>query len=296
MKKILISAVIAVLLSSGIIFAQDVNFGTPAQQTVKIKIAENGDAHVTHVVDSNTVTQHLEFLSDDFTNLVVTDEHGGDAQYAQASAAKAGVVIFPTKDKVLVDYDIAGAVKQRSGLWTWDYRYEADTAFYLPESVKLFYVNNSIVDLGKLQGFMCHGCQVMLEYELQPTTITKQVQWEDKKFDVKLITLADISSFELDQENKKLRFDITDANKFVTLIIPKALLWNPYEVTIDDKKILDQERSIDSENVLLHIKPNQTGTVEISGVSVVPEFPLAAILVLSVAMSVVIYTRRSSLH
>lgn len=296
MKKILLGIIIAALLSVGVTYAQDVNFGTPAQQTVKIKIQENGDVHVTHVVDGNTATQHLEFLSDDFTNLAVADEKGGDAQYAQASAAKAGLVIFPTKDKVLVDYDIPAMVKQRSGLWTWDYLYEADTAFYLPESVKLFYVNNNFVDLGKQQGFMCHGCQVMLQYELTPTEITKQVTWEDKKFDVKMITLLDIKSLELDQENRKLKFDVTEPNKFVTMIIPKALLWNPYDVTIDGKKIIDQERSIDSENVLLHIKPNQTGTIEISGTSVVPEFPLAAILVLSAAMSVVIYTKKSSLR
>lgn len=295
MKKILISAIIAVLASSGAAFAQDVNFGDPAVQTVKIKIAENGDVHVTHIVDKSATSRHLEFISNDYTNLVVTDEKGGDPQYAEASATKAGLVIFPTKNKVLVDYDVAGMVKEKDGLWTWNYQYFGDTAFYLPENVKLFYTNNSIVDLGDQQGFLCHGCQIILEYELVPTIITKQVQWEDKKFDVKIITQADIPSLELDQENKKLRFEVTEPNKFITLIIPKALLWNPYQVTLNDKPILEQERFM-GDDVLLHLKPTEKGTIEITGVSVVPEFPLAAILVLSAAMSVVIYSRKASLR
>lgn len=295
MKKILAGMIMAVLVSFGTAFAQEISFGDPAVQTVQIRIAENGDVHVTHLVDKSKTTAHLEFLSNDYANLTVTDEEGGSPQYAQASAEKVGIVIFPSSEDVVVEYDVAGFITERNGFWTLDYQYLADTAFYLPENVKLFYVNNSIVDLGEREGFLCHGCQAMLEYELVPTQITKQVQWEDKKFDVTIITQTKISSLALDQENKRISFDVTEPNKYVTLIIPRALLWNPYEVFLDEKLILEQERIV-GDDVWLHIKPKDKGTVEIVGVSVVPEFPLATILVLTVAMSVVIYAKRASLR
>lgn len=136
----------------------------------------------------------------------------------------------------------------------------------------------------------------MLEYELSPTIITKQVQWEDKKFDVQIITQTKISSLKLDQPQKKISFEVTEPNKYVTLIIPRELLWNPYEVLLNDELLKKQERLGEDNNVWLHIKPNETGTVEIIGVSVVPEFPLAMILVLSIAMVVAIYANRLNLR
>jgi predicted secreted protein with PEFG-CTERM motif len=133
-----------------------------------------------------------------------------------------------------------------------------------------------------------------LQYELEPTIITKQVSWEGKTFDVEVITLAELDEITLDQPKKTLSFEITQKDKYITLIIPKELLWNPYEVSLNEKLILKQERDDTNNNVWVHIKPNETGTVSVMGVSVVPEFPLASILVLSAAMIAVVYVNKFS--
>ena len=83
---------------------------------------------------------------------------------------------------------------------------------------------------------------------------------------------------------------------YITLIIPRDLLWNPYEVSLNDKLIKKQER-VDQDNyVWLHLNPEEKGILKIQGVSVVPEFPLTTVLILSAAMSVVVYTVRFNRH
>ncbi|MEW6044335.1 MAG: hypothetical protein AB1608_08725 [Thermoproteota archaeon] len=265
-------------------FAQEISFGQPAVQTVKITISENGDAHVTHIVDPSTQSRQLDLIRDDFTNLQVTDEDGNSPQYAETGGEKYSLLIFPTDNKVFVDYDLKDAVTQRDDLWTWDYLYLASTQFYLPEQVELVFLNENPLNFVGQKGINCHGCDLTLEYELKTTQTTKQIQWEDKKFDLTIITQADIQSVEFDQPAKSLSFEVNETDEYITLIIPLELLWNPYEVFLNGEKIQKHEFYSDGTNVWLNFKPKQTGTIEIVGVSAVPEFPLMGILVLGVAM------------
>lgn len=290
--KIILGIFIATLFSSAA-FAQEIQIGDPAIQKLSLKISENGDVHVIHEIQSSKNTQQVQFLSPDYENLTIIDDEGEKPEYAEAGGEKPGIVLFPTRDDVTLEYDIKGIVQNRGGLWTWDFVYLADSSFFLPDGVRLFYVNNNLVDLKDQEGFRCHGCQVMLQYELKPTIVTETIQWEDKQFDVNIITQQDIS-LKLDQPNKRLSFEVDEANQFVTLIIPQELLWNPYEVLLNDKPIKKQERMGEDNLVWLHLKPNDTGTIEIIGVSVVPEFPFAMILVLSISMMVAVYANRLS--
>lgn len=290
--KIILGIFIASLFSSAA-FAQEIQFGDPATQKLSIKISESGDVHVTHEIQSSENTQQVELLSPDFENLTIINDEGEKPEYGDVGGEKPVIVLFPTRDDITLEYDVKGIVQNKSGLWTWDFVYLADVSFFLPDSIRLFYVNDNLVDLKDQEGIRCHGCQVMLQYELEPTIVTETIQWEDKKFDVKVITQQDIS-LKLDQPNKKLSFEVDEANQFVTLIIPQDLLWNPYEVLLNDKPVEKQERMGEDNMIWLHLKPNETGTIEIIGVSVVPEFPFAMILVLSVSMMIAVYANRLS--
>jgi hypothetical protein len=285
LQKILLGITILILLIiPATTFAQEISFGTPAVQIVKVTISENGDAHVTHVVEPSKQSRQLNLLRDDFTNLQVTDEDGGSPQYAETGTERYGLLIFPTNDKVFVDYDLAGAVTQKDDMWTWDYLYLATTEFYLPEQVELVFLNENPLRFVDQKGISCHGCQVKLEYELATTQTTKQIRWEDKKFDLIVISQAEIPQIKFDQPAKSLSFEVTETDEYITLIIPLELLWNPYEVFLDGEKIHKSEFFSDGTNVWLNFKPTQMGTIEIVGVSAVPEFPLMGVLVLGIAM------------
>jgi hypothetical protein len=71
-----------------------------------------------------------------------------------------------------------------------------------------------------------------------------------------------------------MSFNVNGDKQLITLIIPLELLWNPYEVYLDDQKILKHEFFSNSTHVWLNIRPENSGTIRIIGTSVVPEFPL----------------------
>jgi hypothetical protein len=272
------------LFTTTTVFAQEINFGQPAIQTVKITINEDGSAHIIHVVAPGTTPQQLSVIRNDFTNLKITNENGDSAQYGETGSDKAGFVIFPTSRKVLVEYDLINAAKEKDGMWAWNYYYLANTLFFLPEKTDLIFVNGNPINLANATGINCHGCRAKLEYQLDKTEMVKQVQWEDRKFDVRIITTVNITSFGFDQPNKKISFATNNTNQYITLIIPKELLQNPYEVLLNEKKLLNHEFFTDETNAWISIKPNETGTVDIVGTSAIPEFPITALVVLAAAM------------
>ncbi|HET8720255.1 MAG TPA: hypothetical protein VFM64_04595, partial [Candidatus Nitrosotenuis sp.] len=274
MKKIIFGLIFIALVSGTFSAFAQINLGQPANQSVIIKIDEKGNAHITHVVQPSKNAQQLSVINNDYTNLQITTQDGEAAQYGTTGGEKAGFLIFPTNQNVLVEYDLENAVTKKDAWWSWNYLYQASTTFYLPEKVNLVFVNGNPINLGMADGIKCHGCQVKLEYQIDKTETLKQIQWEDKKFDVRLITTAKISSFAFDQPNKKIVFDTDNANEYVTMVIPKELLSNPYEVLLNNKKLLKHEFYSDDTNIWLNMKPNATGTVEVIGTSVIPEFPI----------------------
>ncbi|MGH2553773.1 MAG: hypothetical protein ACRDEB_08645 [Chitinophagaceae bacterium] len=287
MKKIILGIILVILFSSNTSFAQEITIGTPANQEVKIIINEDGNAHVIHIVKSDTHTQQVTVIQNNFTNLQIKDENGGSPQYGQASGQTPSFLLFPTDKKVLIEYDLMNIVIMKDGMWSWDFQYPEDTEFYLPEKADLIFINGNPINLADKKGINCHGCQMKLEYELDKTQVVKQIQWQDKKFDVKIMTSGDITSFKFDQPNKKISFDVNNENKYTVLIIPLELLWNPYQVLLNGNITQDHEFYSDGKDIWLGIKPDKTGTVEIIGASAVPEFPLATLLIFGFAMIVV---------
>ncbi len=262
-------------------FAQ-ISIGSPAQQiSVEITINSEGDAHVVHIIQrSNTVIQ-LDIIPGTVQNLDVKGVDGGYIQHA-IIGDNMGISIFPTKENVVVEYDLDDVLFFNKGVWVWAYNYPVDTAFYFPDGVDLVFTNTRPVHIGTSEGMMCHGCTSKLQFAIDEPVIINEVKWEDQKFDVLIRTSAGIHSFNFNQPSKSMSFEI-DVGGFVTLIIPLELLWNPYEVYLNDEKIIKHEFSQNSTHVWLNFRPS-SGTVEIIGTSVVPEFSMLLPFVLGIAI------------
>lgn len=283
MKQLVFAIVVVALLSPAAAFAQELSIGSPATQTVKIIIDENGSAHVTHTVETSRSAQQLSVISDDFANLEIADERGGSAEFAEVGGKTTSFLIFPSNTRVLVAYDLENIVTEKNGLWTWEYMYAATTTFHLPEGTEFVFANTNPVPLKEVGGVRCHGCQLKLEYGLMSSETIQKITWEDKTFDVRVFATGVVSELRFDQPNKVISLDV-EKDQYVTLVIPKALLWNPYEVFLDGKPIVDHEFYQTEDEVWLNFKLAEGGKVEIVGVSAVPEFPLATVLVLGAAM------------
>ena len=145
--------------------------------------------------------------------------------------------------------------------------------------------------------FTCHGCQMVLEYTFNEPRKIEKVNWENREFDVEMITFAEIEDFEFNQPSKEISFKVNESNQFVTTVIPLELLWGPYAVFLDDEKMYFHEYVNNGTHVWVNIKPDTTGQVSIIGTTVVPEFPIIAPLAIGFLMIMMMpFIRKLNLH
>jgi len=136
-----------------------------------------------------------------------------------------------------------------------------------------------------------------LEYVIDEPEYVGHVKWENQEFDVIVRTLGELKSINFDQPNKTLSLDIDGDEKFVTTIIPLKLLWNPYDVTVNDTKILKHEFNKNGTHIWLNVRPETSGEINIIGTTAIPEFPIFAPLVIGILLVVIIqYKNKINLH
>jgi len=291
--------------SSQEVFAQ-LSLGIPAEQDVQIQINDDNSVHVTHLVFRNSQTQTATLIGGIVSNLQVSGEDGNDIEYAKGGFGEVGTInIFPARQDVTIEYDLADLLILKENVWTLDdFYFPIEILFLFPENLDLVFVNERPINLGLLdaKGIRCHGCYMTLEYIVNEPIIFNDVIWEDEKFTVEIRTFAEISSFNFEQQTKIISFDINNENQFVTLKIPLELLWNPYEVYLGEgflagKQILNHELIIEEGFAQLNIRPDTTGTVRIIGTTVIPEFPLFMPLLIGIIMVIAIHSKKNfSLH
>ncbi len=267
-------------------FAQ-VSFGTPAEHvTIKVTIEENGDVSVVHVVKKSNVNVQVQMLPGTVENLQVVDGARNEIQHAVAGQSI--VTLFPPEVNFGVEYDLKDALILKDGVWTWDFLYTESkngVEFYFPDKVDLVFANDRPVRIIGAEGMRCHCCQMKnLEYVIDEPIILKEIEWEGQKFQVSIRTLDEINSFNFDQPTRRLSFENTQEGRFITIFIPLELLWSPYEVYLEDKKIINHEYYQNDTHGWINIKPKTVGTVEIIGISAIPEFSLLLPLVLVIVI------------
>lgn len=293
MLKVLLSitVVAAFILSTSTAFGQ-ASMGSAPIEDVAVSIDDKGTAHVVHVVQGNaTGAVHVEMISGTHTNFSVTDKNGNSVQYSTIGQNPTTILLLPTKlETVLIKYDIDNAVTFDNGVWKWDYYTPSDTGFtdfYFPKSVKMIWANDRPVYIeGK--GIRDHGNGVHLAYSIDEPTTMQTVQWEDKTFQVGIRTTSKPSQYVFDQSTKAYAFNV-DKPSYVTVIMPQALLWGPYHVTLNGNATLHTEFHKNGTDVWIGMNPRSSGTIQITGTTAVPEFPM--FVPLAIAVSAVIILR-----
>jgi len=285
LKVVLVLMIISIVSITPQAFAQ-ISFGTPAEHvSIKVTIEENGDVRVVHVVKKSNENVQVKMLPGTIENLQVVDGAGNEIQHAMGGHSI--ITLFPPKVNFGVEYDLKDVLILKDGVWTWDFLYTESkngVGFYFPDEFDLIFVNDRPVRIVNAEGIRCHGCDMFLEYVIDEPIILKEVEWEEQKFPVSIRTLDEINSFNFDQPTRRLSFETTQEDRFITLIIPLELLWNPYDVYLDDQKILNLEFYQNDTHVWLNIKPKTVGTIEIIGISAIPEFSLLLPLVLGITI------------
>ena len=265
------------------------------QKSVEVIINSEGEVHVKHIVHKSSLPTDLELIYGTVSNVSVTNEEGDELLFSMNDDRT--LLVQPSNEESIVEYDLEHALIQTNGVWTWSFRYLETTSFYFPDEAKLIFSNERPVYLDEKKGISCHGCQMVLEYSINEPKILENVTWEDKEFVVEILTHSNIENFVFNQPTKSISFDVSNENQFVTTIIPLELLWNPYVVFLDDEKIFFHEYNNDGTHVWLSLKPETSGTISIIGTTVIPEFPIIAPLAIGFLMILVLpFTRKFNLH
>ncbi len=278
-------------------------FDDSKQRSIEVKINSLGEVKVTHVVAKQNEPHQIALLDGKKENLIVMDEEEEEIQYGTIGDNES-LMIFPSKKDVIVKYDLIDELVMKDSLWTLDFLYLQSTSFLLPEEADLIYVNNKPVMLGDKKGIMCHGCQMILEYSLKEPKISEKIKTLDEEFSFEIRTFAEVDQFGLNQEQNGLNFEIFDENKFVTITIPVNFLAQPYEVFLDDEKIIFHDYIENGTHVWVNMRPESSGTVSITGtiipdvsstsqIDYLPFLYVGAIIVIGIIVAVFLAKRKS---
>src|SRR5256712_1263081 len=232
MKRIL-----CILIISGLIFSTTQVVGRPltvgqnALEDLKIRIYENGIASVVHEVKGDkTKPVQVEMFNDNLTNFSVVDQDGNSAQYSTLSGSPMNVLIMPTDRNVTyIKYDLPNIVSNKDGVWEWKYLGPSDIAFtdfYFPKGVDMIWVYDEPAYLGE-KGSRIHGNGFPIHYVINESVSIQNVQWQDKSFNVGIITATGLGKYVFYQSKQYNTLDLTKPNSFVTIIMPQELLWGP---------------------------------------------------------------------
>lgn len=285
LKIIVVLLVLGIISAIPSITAQEVTDAT--HELVKATIKNDSQISVMHEIREDSRTVGIKTLDGDVSNIKVAYVDGGDVDYTVDNNI---ILIDAPAQNVMIQYDLTGAIAEVNGYQTWIINYPETVRLDFPNDVKLVFVNDALILLdGSL--INCHGCSAKIEYSTDESVITENASWEDQEFTVTIRTISEITSFVFDQPTKRISFDV-EADKFITMSIPLELLWEPYEVRMGEEKIQTQRISSDDTQALISFRTADSGTVDIIGTSVVPEFPVLIIpLVIGITMIIALQTK-----
>ena len=206
-------------------------------------------------------------------------------------------MVLPSKQSTTIEYNLKN-MNLENNLFVTEISYQKKFSVLFDESIRLIFVNNAIIFLDDKKGISINGGgNTEIKFYNEESKIIKEVIWEENKFDVEIITDSEIQSFNFNQAEKNISFQVNDKNKFVTISMSEELLGSPYVILLDGEQILYTKFVRDGKIVSLNIEPEAPGQVTIIGTTVIPEFSMFIPLIMGFMIILTVpLMRKFSLH
>ena len=246
------------------------------QELIEVKINPDGEINVKHVVSPSNMPTTVPLFLGEISNLIITDDLGEEINSGTANDAKGNlsVLLLPSNQNSIITYNLEN-MKINNNLFNTEISYPQKFSVIFEESINLIFLNNNVLFLDDKKGVAINGGGNMkIEFYSTESKIIEKATWEENEFDVEIITDSEIQSFNFNQPEKSLSFQVNDENKFVTITMSEELLGGPYVTLLDDEKIKYTKFVRDEGIVSLNLKPETTGQVTIIGTTVIPEFSM----------------------
>ena len=246
------------------------------QELIEVKINPDGEINVKHVVSPSNMPTTVPLFLGEISNLIITDDLGEEINSGTANDAKGNlsVLLLPSNQNSIITYNLEN-MKINNNLFNTEISYPQKFSVIFEESINLIFLNNNVLFLDDKKGVAINGGGNMkIEFYSTESKIIEKATWEENEFNVEIITDSEIQSFNFNQPEKSLSFQVNDENKFVTITMSEELLGGPYVTLLDDEKIKYTKFVRDEGIVSLNLKPETTGQVTIIGTTVIPEFSM----------------------
>ena len=246
------------------------------QELIEVKINPDGEINVKHVVSPSNMPTTVPLFLGEISNLIITDDLGEEINSGTANDAKGNlsVLLLPSNQNSIITYNLEN-MKINNNLFNTEISYPQKFSVIFEESINLIFLNNNVLFLDDKKGVAINGGGNMkIEFYSTESKIIEKATWEENEFDVEIITDSEIQSFNFNQPEKSLSFQVNNENKFVTITMSEELLGGPYVTLLDDEKIKYTKFVRDEGIVSLNLKPETTGQVTIIGTTVIPEFSM----------------------
>jgi hypothetical protein len=268
------------------------------QELIEVKINLKGEVNVKHIVSASKMPGTVHLFSGKISNLVVTNEIGEEKNsgIANDGLGNQSVFVLPSKENSIIKYNLENIIL-KDNLFSTQISYAEKFSIVFDDQIELIFVNNNIIFLEDKKGISVNGGgEINVEFYSNTPKIIKEVQWEENKFDVKIITDSEIENFNFDQTSKSISFEVNEENKYVTIAMSEELLGGPYVILLDTEKIQYSKYDI-NEHVTLSIKPETTGEITIIGTTVIPEFSMFIPLIMGFLIILTVpFVKKINLH
>jgi hypothetical protein len=272
------------------------------QKSIEVTVDKSEIVHVKHIIYSSNSPGNVNLFGGiEEESLIVTNEEGEVVEIGKIGNDVEGlqtIVIFSSDEDSIIEYNLKDVSILNNNMWTVKLEYSKTFSILFSEEIDSFFLNNNLIQLRDQKGILVNnGGDINLQYYSKIPKITQEVKWEENKFEVEIITDAEINNFNFEQTSKSISFQINEKNKIVTLTMEEELLGGPYVIFLDNEKIQYTKSIPDKNHISLSIKPESTGEITIIGTTVIPEFPIFAPLAIGFLIILTLpLMRKFSLH
>jgi hypothetical protein len=299
-KKIVIILLVGLVVFIPLSSAQ-LSLGPQAnQELIEVNLDGEGIVSVKHIIRSSNVPTSLILFSGTISNLAIINEKNEEVEpivYDDGTGMKT-LTLLPSKTKIIVEYNLEDELLINENLASIAISYHKEFSIKFSDEINLILVNTNPIFLEDKKGINVVGGGTMnLEYYLKVPKIIENVQWEENKFNVEIISDTEVSNFNFEQTEKSINFEIKEEGKIITLTMPEILLGGPYVTLLGHEKIQHSKWIDEEKNVSITIKPESTGQVTIIGTTVIPEFSMFIPLIMGFLVVLTVpFMKKFSLH
>ena len=278
-KKILVISIICTVFAIIPFADAQLSFGKPAyQKSIELILDETNIVQAKHVISSSSGPVDVYLFENMIEESIsVTNKDGEELQFGIVGFGNdASISILePVKENAIVKYNIKNVFWKSDGISKLDIGYPKSFGIKFEEKTEFIFLNNNLIQLNDKKGISINGGgYVIVEYYNEIPKIVKEVEWEENKFNVEIITDSEVNGFNFEQITKSISFQVNEEDKLVTIIMSEELLGGPYLIFLDDEKIKFNKTMKNENNIVLNIKPEVSGEIVIIGTTVIPEFSM----------------------